>query len=104
MVGVGRCEAGEVMGGTSSDAGAVTTVSTGSILERVRVAGKPAFAVVIAAIAFLAQDLFQRITGIVITSDEGIAFVIVLSWLAYWLVPTSAQDAAPPATPPGIAA
>jgi hypothetical protein len=55
------------------------------------VPGKPAFAIVIAAFAFLAQDLFQRITHITVTNDESVAFVTLLSWVAYYLVPATAQ-------------
>jgi hypothetical protein len=68
----------------------------------VRVAGKPAFAVVVAAAAFLAQDVFQRATGVVITADEAVAFVTLLSWLAYWLVPAGLQNGGP--VPPAPAA
>jgi hypothetical protein len=79
------------MGGTAVDQGSVT-IPGGGIVGAVRVASKPAFAILVGAIAFLAQDIFQRITHVVISNDEAIAFVTVLSWLAYWLIPASLQD------------
>jgi hypothetical protein len=79
------------MGGTAVDQGSVTSPG-GGIVGAVRVASKPAFAILVGAIAFLAQDIFQRVTHVVISNDEAIAFVTVLSWLAYWLVPVSLQD------------
>jgi uncharacterized membrane protein len=100
------------MGGAGTDRGLVTGAGIGSILPTVRVASKPAFAVVVGAIAFLAQDIVQRVTHITITNDEAIAGFAVVSYLAYWLIPSSLQDggatvvplpAVPPA-PPGPAA
>jgi hypothetical protein len=90
------------MGGSGTDSGAVSTPGIGGMLASVRVASKPAFAVVVAAAAFLAQDVFQRVTGVQVTVDEGVAFVTLLSWFAYWLVPASLQDSQPAVSlPPG---
>lgn len=80
------------MGGQGSDSNVVTAAGSGGIFGSVRVASKPAFAVLVGAVAFLAQDVFQRVTHVVISNDEAIAFVTVLSWFAYWLVPASLQD------------
>jgi uncharacterized membrane protein len=93
------------MGGTAVDQGSVTSPG-GGMVGAVRVASKPAFAVVVGAIAFLAQDILQRVTGVHITVDEGIAGFALVSYLAYWLVPASLQDngatviaGTPPASP-----
>jgi hypothetical protein len=80
------------MGGTGSDSATVLTAGAGSILPSVRVASKPAFALLVGAAAFLAQDVFQRLTHVPISVDEGIGFVTLFSWFAYWLVPASLQD------------
>jgi hypothetical protein len=56
-----------------------------------RVAGKPAFAVVVGAALFLAQDIFMRVTHIVISPDEAIGIVTLGSWLAYYIVPADKQ-------------
>jgi uncharacterized membrane protein len=82
------------VGGSGQDSGQLRPA--GSMLTGVRVASKPAFAVVVGTVAFLAQDLFQRITGVQLTTDEAAGIVTVFSWLAYWLVPVSMQDAGTP--------
>jgi hypothetical protein len=42
------------------------------------------------------------VTGVQVTVDEGVAFVTLLSWFAYWLVPASLQDSQPAVSlPPG---
>jgi hypothetical protein len=97
------------MGGQGQERAIVTPAAGASIIGRVRVASKPAFALLVGAAAFLIQDIFVRVTKIPITVDEGIGFVTLFSWLAYWAVPVSLQDAAPaaPAEPvvaPGPAA
>jgi hypothetical protein len=56
-----------------------------------RVPGKPAFAIVVAAAAFLAQDIFQRVTKITVTADEAAGFVTLFSWAAYYIVPADKQ-------------
>lgn len=56
-----------------------------------RVAGKPAFAVVVGVAAFLAQDIFQRVTKVALSADESTAIVTLFSWLAYYLVPADKQ-------------
>jgi hypothetical protein len=78
------------------------------MLAGVRVATKPAFAVLVGAALALAQDLFVRITHIPITTDEAVNLVILGSWFAYWIVPQSLQDngaavvaVAPATTAPG---
>jgi uncharacterized membrane protein len=80
------------MGGTGTDTSVVTAAGGGSIIAGVRVASKPAFALVVGAVAFLAQDLFTRLTHITVSNDEAVAFVTALSWVAYWIVPPSLQD------------
>lgn len=81
------------MGGVGTQQAAVSQPGIGGIVQAVRVASKPAFAIVVAAAAFLAQDIFQRVTHVQVTVDEGAAFVTLFSWLAYWATPASVQDA-----------
>lgn len=98
------------MGGTGTDRATVSTAGGGSILTGVRVATKPAFAIVVAAALALGQDLFQRVTHIPLTADEAVEIVTLGSWLAYFLVPVSMQDGgavvvtAPAALPPAAPA
>jgi hypothetical protein len=81
------------MGGAGTDSGTVSGAGVGGMLAGVRVASKPAFAVLVGAAAFLAQDVFQRVTHVPVTVDEGVGFVTLFSWFAYWLIPQQLQDA-----------